>query len=96
MPAEEDHARCWREHGQTNSPQSHRPRVLLPLRGNKEESALLIAAGSAFENATHKHIDYLNFTLQSAFPVFLSERVPGLIWYGSVYLVTTAGFVADQ
>ena len=25
----------------------------------------------------------------------LSELVPGLIWSGSVYLVTTAGFVAD-
>ena len=25
-----------------------------------------------------------------------SERVPGLIWFGYVYLVTTAGFVADQ
>ena len=25
-----------------------------------------------------------------------SELVPGLIWFGSVYLVTTAGFVADQ
>ena len=22
--------------------------------------------------------------------------IPGLIWFGSVYLVTTAGFVADQ
>ena len=27
---------------------------------------------------------------------FFSERVPGLIWSGSVYLVTTAGFEADQ
>ena len=28
--------------------------------------------------------------------MFFSERVLGLIWFGSVYLVTTAGFVADQ
>ena len=28
--------------------------------------------------------------------LFFSERVPGLIWFGSVYLVTAAGFVADQ
>ena len=27
---------------------------------------------------------------------FFSERVPSLIWFGSVYLVTTAGFVTDQ
>ena len=27
---------------------------------------------------------------------FFSERVPGLIWFGSIYLVTTAGFVADH
>ena len=34
--------------------------------------------------------------LLSAFPVFFpSERVPGLIWFGSVYLVTPAGFGAD-
>ena len=39
--------------------------------------------------------------LLSAFPAFsflsffFSEIVPGLIWFGSVYLVTTAGFVAD-
>ena len=26
----------------------------------------------------------------------ISERISGLIWFGSVYLVTTAGFVADQ
>ena len=26
----------------------------------------------------------------------ISERIPGLIWFSSVYLVTTAGFVADQ
>ena len=25
-----------------------------------------------------------------------SEIVPGLIWFGSVYRVTTAGFVADH
>ena len=29
-------------------------------------------------------------------PLLISERVPGSIWFGSVYLVTTAGFVADQ
>ena len=35
--------------------------------------------------------------LLSAFPAFLLRtRVPGLIWFGSVYLVTTAGFVADH
>ena len=28
--------------------------------------------------------------------LLISERIPGLIWFGSVYLVTTAGFVADQ
>ena len=26
----------------------------------------------------------------------ISERIPGLIWFRSVYLATTAGFVADQ
>ena len=31
------------------------------------------------------------------FPAFFfSDRVPGWFWFGSVYLVTTAGFVADQ
>ena len=28
--------------------------------------------------------------------LLISECIPGLIWFGSVYLVTTAGFVADQ
>ena len=28
--------------------------------------------------------------------LFFSERVPGLAWFDSVCLVTTAGFVADQ
>ena len=28
--------------------------------------------------------------------LFISERIPDLIWFGPVYLVTTAGFVADQ
>ena len=32
----------------------------------------------------------------SAFPVFFSERIPSLFWLGSLYLVTAAGFVADQ
>ena len=34
----------------------------------------------------------------SAFTVlfFFSERVPGLVWFGSVYRVTTPGFVADH
>ena len=37
----------------------------------------------------------------ACFPILLSllfftDRVPGLIWFGYVYLVTTAGFVADQ
>ena len=27
---------------------------------------------------------------------FPSDRIPGLVWFGSVYFVTTAGFVADQ
>ena len=27
--------------------------------------------------------------------LLFSEHIPGLIWFGSVYLVTTAGFVAD-
>ena len=34
--------------------------------------------------------------LLSAFPFFLSGYVQGLVWFGSVYLVTTARFVADQ
>ena len=28
--------------------------------------------------------------------LLISERISGLIWFDSVYLVTTAGFVADQ
>ena len=28
--------------------------------------------------------------------LLFSERIPGLIWFGSVYLVMTAGFVPDQ
>ena len=28
--------------------------------------------------------------------LLISERFSGLIWFGSVYLVSTAGFVADQ
>ena len=28
--------------------------------------------------------------------LLFSKRVPGLIWFGSAYLVTTAGFVAGQ
>ena len=28
--------------------------------------------------------------------LIIFERIPGLIWFGSVYLVTTAGFVANQ
>ena len=34
--------------------------------------------------------------LLSAFPSFFSESVPGLICFGSVYLVTTAEFIVDQ
>ena len=30
------------------------------------------------------------------FAFLFPERVPGLIWFGLVYFVTTAGFVADQ
>ena len=29
-------------------------------------------------------------------PLLFSERVPDLVWFGFVYLVATAGFVADQ
>ena len=36
----------------------------------------------------------LSFCLFSL--IVFSERVPGLIWFGFVYLVATAGFVADQ
>ena len=32
----------------------------------------------------------------SAFSLLTSERIPGLVWFGLVYLVTTAGFVVDQ
>ena len=47
--------------------------------------------------ATKSYADYfLVCFLLSASPAFFSERVPGLIWFGSVYLVTTAEFVADQ
>ena len=28
--------------------------------------------------------------------LLVAERIPGLIWFGSVYLVTTAIFAADQ
>ena len=28
--------------------------------------------------------------------LLISKRISGLIWFGSVYLVTTAGFIADQ
>ena len=46
--------------------------------------------------ATMSFADY--FLIRYFCPLFLliSERIPGLIWFGSVYLVTTAGFVADQ
>ena len=37
------------------------------------------------------------FFLLSAFPVFFLDRVvPSLVSFGSLYLVTTAGFVANQ
>ena len=37
---------------------------------------------------------FLVRSLLSAFSDFISERISGLIWFGgSVYLVTTAGFV---
>ena len=39
---------------------------------------------------------FLVRSLLSAFLAYLRERIPGLIWIGFVYLVTTAGFVADQ
>ena len=32
----------------------------------------------------------------SDFPGFFSDRVPGWTWSDSIYLLTTAGFVADQ
>ena len=34
--------------------------------------------------------------LLSAFHLFLSGYVRGSVWFGSIYLVTTARFVADQ
>ena len=37
---------------------------------------------------------FLVRSLLSAFPAL--SPIPSLIWFGSVYLVTTAGFVADQ
>ena len=37
---------------------------------------------------------FLVRSLLSAFPCL--SPISGLIWFGSVYLVTTAGFVADQ
>ena len=36
------------------------------------------------------------FVLFCLLSLLISERFPGLISFGSVYLVTTAGFVADQ
>ena len=30
------------------------------------------------------------------FPFFFSGYVPGLVWFGSAYLVTMAGFAGDQ
>ena len=36
------------------------------------------------------------FVLFSLLSLLISERFSGLISFGSVYLVTTAGFVADQ
>ena len=35
-------------------------------------------------------------SLLSAFALLISERISGLLWFGSVHLVTTAGFRADQ
>ena len=34
--------------------------------------------------------------LACLFSLLISERIPGVIWFGPVYLVTSAGFVADQ
>ena len=39
---------------------------------------------------------FIDRFLLSAVPAFFSELVPGSIWFDFVYLVTTAGFVADQ
>ena len=36
------------------------------------------------------------FVLFCLLSLLFSEGIPGLIWFGSVYLVITAGFVADQ
>ena len=37
------------------------------------------------------------YSFQCPLPVSsVSDRVPGWTWFGSVYLMTTAGFVADQ
>ena len=47
--------------------------------------------------ATMSFAVYFLVRFSCLFPCFLfSENVPGLIWFGSVYLVTTAGFVAGQ
>ena len=35
-------------------------------------------------------------SLFSLLSLLISERIPGLIWFDPVYLVTTAGFIADQ
>ena len=41
-------------------------------------------------------LHFCTLTSVCFFLFFFSEIVPGLIWFGSVDLVTTAGFVADQ
>ena len=49
--------------------------------------------------ATMSFADYLYFlsVFKCLFSLFFfSERIPGLISFGSVHLVTTAGIVGDQ
>ena len=46
--------------------------------------------------ATMSFAGYFRVLLFYLLSLCISERVPGLICFGSVYLVTTAGFVADQ
>ena len=45
--------------------------------------------------ATMSFADFLSVS-SVCFPCFFPEIVSGLIWFSSVYLVTTARFVADQ
>ena len=46
--------------------------------------------------ATVPFAGYFLSVLFGLVSLLVSERVPGWIWFSSVYLVTTAGYVADQ